>query len=79
MKQLSSNEVVSNDTLNDYSAMVTFVIQPDGGSVDAQVLVGADWVTIESYSDNASVDINIRGQVSWRFTITGSGTVHYYL
>jgi len=78
MNNLTNNEVISNQTLKEYQALVTFVIQPLGGSVKAQNKVNGTWVDISEYSDNASIDILIRGGAEWRFNITGSGRVDYY-
>jgi len=78
MINLASNEVVSNQSLKEYLALVTFVIQPTGGTIKVQNKVNDVWIDITEYTDNASIDILIRGGAEWRFNITGSGRVDYY-
>ena len=78
MNNLANNEVISNQTLKEYQALVTFVVQPAGGSIKAQTIVNGSWVDIADYSANESIDILIRGGAEWRFNITGAGRVDYY-
>ena len=78
MINLVSDASISNQSLKEYQALVTFVIQPLGGSIKAQTLVNSVWATIEDYTANASIDITLRGDTQWRFNITGSGRVDYY-
>tara|TARA_R110000796_G_scaffold24787_5_gene70337 strand:- start:422 stop:670 length:249 start_codon:yes stop_codon:yes gene_type:complete len=78
MINLVSDASISNQSLKEYQALVTFVIQPEGGSIKAQTLVNSVWVTIEDYRANSSIDITLRGDTQWRFNITGSGRVDYY-
>tara|TARA_R110000737_G_scaffold78881_2_gene110659 strand:+ start:2891 stop:3139 length:249 start_codon:yes stop_codon:yes gene_type:complete len=78
MINLVSDASISNQSLKEYQALVSFVIQPAGGSIKAQTLVNSAWVTIEDYTATASIDILLRGDTQWRFNITGSGRVDYY-
>mgnify|MGYP003625338691 CR=1 FL=1 len=78
MQNLLSNEVISNQTLKKYVTDVTFVIQPEGGTIKAQNYVNNEWVDIEAYTANTSIDISVRGGAEWRFNITGAGRVDYY-
>jgi len=78
MNNLANNEVISNQTLKEYQALVTFVVQPSGGTIKAQNKVNGTWVDISEYTENASIDILIRGGAEWRFNIDGAGRVDYY-
>ena len=44
MINLVSEASISNQSLKEYQALVTFVIQPLGGSIKAQTLVNSVWV-----------------------------------
>jgi len=78
MNNLANNTAISNQSLKEYEALVTFVLQPAGGTIKAQTLVNGAWVDITEYTDNASIDIMLRGGAEWRFNITGAGRVDYY-
>ena len=78
MNNLANNTAISNQSLKEYEALVTFVLQPAGGAIKAQTLVNGAWVDITEYTDNASIDIMLRGGAEWRFNITGAGRVDYY-
>lgn len=76
MKQLTSNEVVTKSGRVD--TVVTFLIQPAGGNVIAQVHIGESWVDMKTFSQNESVDIVIKSDIEWRFNIPAGSSVYYY-
>lgn len=76
MKQLTSNEVVTKSGRVD--TVVTFLIQPTGGNVIAQVHIGESWVDMKTFSQNESVDIVIKSGIEWRFNIPAGSSVYYY-
>jgi len=76
MKQLTSNEVVTKSGRVD--TVVTFLIQPTGGNVIAQVHIGESWVDMKTFGQNESVDIVIKSDIEWRFNIPAGSSVYYY-
>jgi hypothetical protein len=76
MKALANNEVVTKSGRVD--TVVTFLIQPTGGNVIAQVHIGENWVDMKTFGENESVDIVIKSNVEWRFNIPTGSSVNYY-
>jgi|GEM_PF-6490530 len=77
MKQLTNNEVVTRSGRLD--TVTTFLIQPTGGDVIAQVYINDAWVDMKTFAENDAVDIVIKSDVQWRFTIPTGSSVYYYI
>jgi hypothetical protein len=77
MKQLTNNEVVTRSGRVD--TVTTFLIQPTGGDVIAQVYINDAWVDMKTFTENDAVDIVIKSDVQWRFTIPAGSSVYYYI
>ena len=77
MKQLTSNEVVVKSGRVD--TVATFLIQTTGGNVVAQVYINGAWADMKTFSENEAVDISIKSDVQWRFTIPLGSSVYYYI
>lgn len=77
MKQLANNQVLSKSGRVD--TVTTFLIQPTGGSVTAQVYIDNAWADMKTFSENEAVDISIKSDVQWRFTIPSGSSVYYYI
>jgi hypothetical protein len=77
MKQLTNNEVLVKSGRVD--TVSTFLIQTTGGNVVAQVYIGGEWVDMKIFLGNEIVDIPIKSDVQWRFTIPTGSSVYYYI
>ena len=72
------NELPSNQVLSYLNQKVTIVIIPKGNKAVLQTNVNGEWVTIEEYIENASIDITMRDNIEWRVTLDTTAEAYYY-